>query len=76
MEYVKVDDEGLHIKVHPKKKGEPVQERVLDVDHVVVCAGQESVTGLMEPLKAAGVTAFEIGGAEHAGELDAARRRS
>mmetsp|Transcript_8982 Transcript_8982/g.16265 ORF Transcript_8982/g.16265 Transcript_8982/m.16265 type:complete len:84 (+) Transcript_8982:238-489(+) len=34
---------------------------------------QESVTGLTEPLKAAGIAAFEIGGAEHAGELDAKR---
>ena len=65
VEYVKVDDEGLHIKVHPKKKGGEVVEQVLDVDHVVVCAGQESITGFKEPLKAAGVPAFEIGGAEH-----------
>mmetsp|Transcript_84154 Transcript_84154/g.238803 ORF Transcript_84154/g.238803 Transcript_84154/m.238803 type:complete len:367 (+) Transcript_84154:1281-2381(+) len=72
VEYVKVDDAGLHIKVHPKKSG-PAIEQILDVDHVVVCAGQESVTGIMEPLKSAGVPAFEIGGAEHAGELDAKR---
>mmetsp|Transcript_84136 Transcript_84136/g.238653 ORF Transcript_84136/g.238653 Transcript_84136/m.238653 type:complete len:299 (+) Transcript_84136:1721-2617(+) len=64
VEYVKVDDAGLHIKVHPKKSG-PAIEQILDVDHVVVCAGQESVTGIMEPLKSAGVPAFEIGGAEH-----------
>jgi 2,4-dienoyl-CoA reductase (NADPH2) len=58
--YVKVDDEGLHITVD----GEP---RVLDVDHVVLCAGQESVRDLLADGR------FVIGGADVATELDAER---
>lgn len=37
--YEKVDDEGLHIKVD----GEP---KLLKVDNVVICAGQESLKDL------------------------------
>ena len=72
VEYVKISDEGIHIKVHGKKGEEP-SEQVLDVDNVVVCAGQNSVSGLIEPLQKADVPVFAIGGAEHAGELDAKR---
>jgi 2,4-dienoyl-CoA reductase (NADPH2) len=64
--YDRVDDEGLHVTVD----GEP---RVLDVDTVVVCAGQESVRGLYDDLLAAGVTAHLVGGADVAAELDAKR---
>ena len=48
--YDRVDDDGLHVTVD----GEP---RVLDVDHVVVCAGQESERSLYDDLVAAGVDA-------------------
>ncbi|MDQ4053398.1 MAG: NADPH-dependent 2,4-dienoyl-CoA reductase [Actinomycetota bacterium] len=58
--YVKVDDAGLHLTVD----GEP---RVLDVDHVVLCAGQESVRDLLAEGR------FVIGGADVAAELDAKR---
>ncbi len=58
--YVKVDDAGLHLTVD----GEP---RVLDVDHVVLCAGQESVRDLRADGR------FVIGGADVATELDAKR---
>ena len=64
--YDRVDDDGLHVSVD----GEP---RVLDVDTVVVCAGQESVRGLYDDLLAAGVTAHLVGGADVAAELDAKR---
>jgi len=64
--YERIDDEGLHI-VHD---GAP---RVLDVDTVVLCAGQESVRGLHDELTALGVRAHLIGGAERAEELDALR---
>ena len=64
--YERVDDAGLHLLVD----GEP---RVLEVDHVVVCAGQESVTDLVEPLRAKGVHVTVIGGADVAAELDAKR---
>jgi 2,4-dienoyl-CoA reductase (NADPH2) len=66
VEYVKVDDQGLHVKV----KGEP---RVLEVDNVVICAGQEPLRELEEPLQKAGVPLFRNGGAELAAELDAKR---
>ncbi|GAA0572705.1 FAD-dependent oxidoreductase [Halomonas salifodinae] len=65
-DYVGIDDEGLHIRLD----GEP---RCLEVDSIVVCAGQESVRDLLAPLREAGVQVQLIGGAEHAGELDAKR---
>ena len=49
-------------------------ERVLDVTDVVLCAGQTSVDDLFHELrKDAAFPVFAIGGAEHAGELDAKR---
>nr|WP_275298120.1 NADPH-dependent 2,4-dienoyl-CoA reductase [Halomonas campisalis] len=65
-EYVGIDDEGLHIRLD----GEP---RLLEVDSVVVCAGQEPVRELLEPLRTAGVSVHLIGGADEAAELDAKR---
>jgi 2,4-dienoyl-CoA reductase (NADPH2) len=50
--------------------GEP---RVLDVDHIVVCAGQVSEDGLAQPLRDAGIQVSVIGGAKLASELDAKR---
>lgn len=64
--YVRVDDSGIHLVVD----GEPV---TLEVDNVIVCAGQESQRGLLADLNAAGVTAHLIGGADVASELDAKR---
>jgi len=64
--YHRIDDEGLHLSVGGV-------ERVLDVDHVVICAGQVSERSLAAPLEAAGVTVDVIGGAHEAGELDARR---
>ena len=64
--YDRVDDDGLHVTVD----GGP---RLLEVDHVVVCAGQESERSLYDELVAAGVTAHLIGGADVAAELDAKR---
>ena len=70
VEYRKIDDAGLHITVGGT-------ERVLDVDHVVLCAGQESLAELM-PAKDAAALAGQprfhcIGGAALAAELDAKR---
>ncbi|MBF4161106.1 NADPH-dependent 2,4-dienoyl-CoA reductase [Nocardioides acrostichi] len=45
----------------------------LSVDHIVVCAGQESVRGLYDDLVAAGHPASLVGGADVAAELDAKR---
>ena len=61
--YDKIDDQGLHITINGEQK-------VLDVDNVVVCAGQdpmrELVAGLNKPHHL-------IGGADVAAELDAKR---
>ena len=64
--YDRVDDAGLHVTVDG-------EQRVLDVDHVVVCAGQESVRGLFDELVGRGVSAHLVGGADVAAELDAKR---
>ncbi len=66
--YTRIDDAGLHITVDGV-----VGERVLDVDHVVICAGQEPRRDLHEALVAAGVSTHLVGGADVAAELDAKR---
>ena len=65
--YVAVDDDGLHVKL---KDGTP---HVLDVESIVVCAGQTPLRELQAPLSALGVPVYLIGGAHEAGELDAKR---
>ncbi|WP_339675305.1 NADPH-dependent 2,4-dienoyl-CoA reductase [uncultured Zhongshania sp.] len=62
-EYIKIDDAGLHIRVGS-------EERILDVDNVIICAGQESLTELSVGLNA---PVHLIGGAHLATELDAKR---
>jgi len=69
--YDLIDDAGLHITV-TAKDGE-TSTQVLDVDHVVICAGQESVRALHDKLTDAGTAAHLIGGADVAAELDAKR---
>ncbi len=64
--YEKIDDQGLHISV----KGET---KVIDVDNVVLCAGQTPRRDLLDDLKNAGVSTHLIGGADEAAELDAKR---
>ena len=66
VEYLGVDDSGLRISVDGR-------EQLLPVDQVVVCAGQEPLRQLLEPLQAAGRTPHLIGGADVAAELDAKR---
>jgi 2,4-dienoyl-CoA reductase (NADPH2) len=46
---------------------------VLAVDHVIVCAGQESMNGLLTDLQSSGTPVHVIGGALLAAELDAER---
>lgn len=69
VEYLKIDDLGLHIRIGN-------EEQILDVDHIILCAGQESVRDLA-PTAGDGNTADKpihvIGGAKLAGELDARR---
>ncbi|MFF9594177.1 FAD-dependent oxidoreductase [Streptomyces sp. NPDC014646] len=64
--YDRIDDEGLHLTVDGER-------RVLPVDTVVVCAGQEPRRELYEELIAAGRRVRLIGGADVAAELDAKR---
>ena len=66
VEYLGVDDAGLHIRVDGS-------EQVLAVDHVVICAGQEPRRELFDALAAQGRKAHLIGGADVAAELDAKR---
>lgn len=70
--YDKIDDQGLHLSFHDDE-GKVTDTRILEVDNVVVCAGQESVRELVDPLTVAGVTTHVIGGADLAAELDAKR---
>lgn len=70
--YDKIDDTGLHLSFRDES-GTVTESRVLEVDNVVVCAGQESVRELVDPLTVAGVRTHVIGGADLAAELDAKR---
>lgn len=64
--YRRIDDEGLHVTIGG-------QDKVLDVDNVVICAGQEPLRELQADLEARGVRVHLIGGADVAAELDAKR---
>ena len=64
VEYLKIDDEGLHLLVAD-------QPQTLAVDNIVVCAGQESLRGLYDELSKGDVSTHLIGGAYEAAELDA-----
>ncbi|WP_312596274.1 NADPH-dependent 2,4-dienoyl-CoA reductase [Stutzerimonas nitrititolerans] len=67
VEYLKVDDEGLHLRI---AEGEP---QVLPVDTVIVCAGQDPLRELQAELERAGLPVHLVGGADVAAELDAKR---
>ena len=64
--YLGMDDDGLRISIDGR-------EQMLEVDHVVVCAGQEPRRDLLAPLRSAGLQPHLIGGADIAAELDAKR---
>ncbi|MFT4101065.1 MAG: NADPH-dependent 2,4-dienoyl-CoA reductase [Burkholderiaceae bacterium] len=66
VEYVRIDDAGLHTKIN----GEP---KLFDVDTVIVCAGQLPLRTLHDELQALGVKSTLVGGAYEAMELDAKR---
>lgn len=66
VQYEGIDDAGLHITVDGHGS-------TLDVDTVVICAGQEPQRELLAPLAAAGIDVSLIGGADVAAELDAKR---
>ena len=64
--YERIDDAGLHLTFGPKRE----RPRVLDVDNVIICAGQEPLRDLAAP---ADIPTHIIGGADVAAELDAKR---
>lgn len=64
--YLHIDDAGLHYKVGD-------ETHVLQVDHIVICAGQVSNTSLASELRAVGIEPHLIGGVYQAAELDAMR---
>ncbi|MDE9452623.1 FAD-dependent oxidoreductase [Xenorhabdus bovienii] len=66
VQYLKIDDQGLHIS----RNGE---QQCLEVDNVIVCAGQEPLKDLYQPLQTMGKNVHVIGGADVAVELDARR---
>ena len=75
--YRRIDDDGLHVTV-PGPDGKAPVQRVLAVDTVVLCTGQEPLRALHDALFAAGhdaaaVPVHLVGGADVAAELDAER---
>ena len=67
--YERIGDEGLLVS-YGKHREDPTW---LDVDNIVLCAGQEPLRELVQPLEAAGIPVHVIGGADLAVELDAKR---
>jgi len=67
--YERIGDEGLLI-THGKEHKDPTW---IDVDNIILCAGQLPLRELEEPLQSAGVPTHVIGGADVATELDAKR---
>ncbi|QXW46471.1 NADPH-dependent 2,4-dienoyl-CoA reductase [Pseudomonas amygdali] len=68
VQYLKIDDAGLHIRI-----GEDGEEKLLAVDNIVICAGQDPLRELYDDLVSAGQSVHLIGGADVAAELDAKR---
>jgi 2,4-dienoyl-CoA reductase (NADPH2) len=64
--YKAITDDGLLIEIDGK-------EQLLNVDHIIICAGQESNRDLQQGLIDGGVPVHLIGGANVAAELDAKR---
>ncbi len=66
VKYQRIDDRGLHITHNG-------DSRVLDVDHIILCAGQNPNRALADALESSGMLVHVIGGADKAVELDAER---
>jgi len=64
--YRRIDEAGVHVTVDG-------EDRLIEADTVVLCAGQEPAAALLDELRARGVRADAIGGAARAAELDALR---
>jgi 2,4-dienoyl-CoA reductase (NADPH2) len=67
--YERITPQGLFVTYGEKRS----DGQLIECDTIVLCAGQEPLRELLEPLRAAGVTTHLIGGAHEAGELDAKR---
>ena len=66
VQYDRIDDQGLH---YTRKE----KQHVLEVDNIVLCAGQLSKNKLKKPLEDIGKEVHLIGGAFLSSELDAKR---
>lgn len=64
--YERIDDDGLHLRIGD-------ETRKLTVDNIILCAGQESLRTLAQPLENMGKRVHLIGGCDVALELDARR---
>ena len=67
--YERIDARGLHVSFGERHE----KPTLLEVDTIVLCAGQEPQRALAEPLQAKGSKVHLIGGADVASELDAKR---
>ena len=67
--YERIDARGLHLSFGERRE----KPMLLEVDTIVLCAGQEPCRTLAEPLRARGARVHLIGGADVAAELDAKR---
>jgi 2,4-dienoyl-CoA reductase (NADPH2) len=67
--YESIDDRGILITFGDKRE----KATLLEVDNIVLCAGQESHRELHDPIAAAGIPVHLVGGAHLAVELDAKR---
>ena len=65
--YERIDDAGLHVRIGEK------ETRCLEVDNIIICAGQLPRRDLADALKSADIECHLIGGADVAAELDAKR---
>ena len=64
IQYEKIDDQGLHVRINGTAE-------LLEVDTVIICAGQESKRTLYDELAGKIDNLHIIGGAEVAMEIDA-----
>jgi len=66
VQYTKIDAIGLHYVQNEENK-------ILEVDTIIICAGQTPFKELLIPLEEKGMKVHVIGGADVASELDAKR---
>ena len=67
--YERIDDDGLHVTFGEAREN----PTLVDVDTIILCAGQVPQRRLADQLAEEGITAHVIGGADVAAELDAKR---